>query len=51
MMPSLDFDEYGLGDRERIGAWHRHYLAKGCSSWKASQCAARKRRTNTWPPK
>jgi len=34
---------------DRRAAWVKHYMAKGCSEWKARICAGRKHRT--WPPK
>lgn len=46
--------EYYSFDPERSRrqrAWKRHYVAKGCSDFKAS-CLARKKceRKRTWPP-
>lgn len=35
----------------RLKAWRLHYVAKGCSEQKASECAGRKRHGGTWPPK
>lgn len=35
-------------ERARRAAWVNHYMAKGCSNWKARACADRKH--STWPP-
>lgn len=35
---------------KRLKAWRLHYLAKGCSERKASECTRRKSNGVTWPP-
>lgn len=50
-MPTEYSYSEGPSQRERLDAWRAHYLAKGCSSTKAAECAYRKRWTHTWPPK
>lgn len=39
-----------VDDWRRLRAWERHYLAKGCSRWKAAELRQKKRYKSTWPP-
>jgi len=48
-MPSgWSWCEFDPQEAKRLLAWKLHYMRKGCSEWKARECAQRKRWT--WPP-